>query len=168
MRDRIHFTTLKPILAGALLLGTGALAHGHHSFAGFDKSRVLVLTGMVTSYKPHPNHAEFAFVPLNPDHTGLQQDAQGNPLAWQVELEYGAALAARDDRITDGTFRKGDTGERRAPSDDERRPQGGSSRPHHPLSRQQATAARQALRFGGWPRGARRGPAGHTAIAHPS
>lgn len=107
MRDRIHFTTLKPILAGALLLGTGALGHGHHSFAGFDKSRVLVLTGMVTSYKPHPNHAEFAFVPLNPDHTGLQQDAQGNPLAWQVELEYGAALAAKDDRITDGTFRKG-------------------------------------------------------------
>lgn len=98
---------LRPVLAGMLVLSLAATVHAHHSFSGYDQKRVLVITGVVRSFKPHANHVEFVISPLNAAHTGLAQDEAGNNLNWQVELEYGAALAARNEGITTSTFKPG-------------------------------------------------------------
>ena len=39
----------------------------HHSFAMYDQSKTVTMTGVVTRFVAQANHAEIHFVPLGPD-----------------------------------------------------------------------------------------------------
>jgi hypothetical protein len=86
--------TLK-IVAGALvctaLLVTTALSH--HSFAMYDQSKTVVLTGVMKQLVPQANHAELHFYLIAPDRKGLAKTPDGKNVEWGVEMAGSAAVA---------------------------------------------------------------------------
>jgi hypothetical protein len=83
------------IAAGALLctalLVTTALSH--HSFAMYDQSKTVVLTGVMKQFVPQANHAELHFYLIAPDRKGLAKSADGKNIEWGVEMAGSAAIA---------------------------------------------------------------------------
>ena len=63
----------------------------HHSFAMYDQSKTVTLTGVVKQFVPQANHAEIHFYPLAPDHKGLAT-ANGKPVEWGIEMAGTAQL----------------------------------------------------------------------------
>jgi hypothetical protein len=80
------------IAATALLLDTVEIAHAHHSFAMYDQTKVMEMTGRLTRFIPAPNHAQILFERLEADGTPIL-DGDGKPMAWGVETGPSTRIA---------------------------------------------------------------------------
>ena len=93
---------LKKLVAALILLGTlSTLAQAHHSFAMYDQTKTLTLTGKLTRFVLGANHAQLLFELLGPDGKP-QLDANGKPIVWGVETGSAKQLASAG--ITVETF----------------------------------------------------------------
>ena len=89
-----------------------APAVAHHSFAMYDQTRTLVLTGVAYQFVAQANHAELHFYLIAPDgkltkeqlFQQLKEHEQKSIPVWEnivlikadEEVEYGAVMAAMD------------------------------------------------------------------------
>jgi len=80
------------ITATATLLYTSNIAQAHHSFAMYDQTKVMELTGKLIRFIPAPNHAQLLFELLEPDGTPIIDDS-GEPVAWGVETGPSTRIA---------------------------------------------------------------------------
>ena len=93
------------IIAASALLCTAMLvtpAFSHHSFAMYDQSKTVTLTGVVKQFVGQANHAELHFVLISPDRKGLAKTPDGKYVEWGVEMAGAAAVAAQG--ITAASF----------------------------------------------------------------
>jgi hypothetical protein len=74
----------------------------HHSFAMYDQSKTVTLTGVVRQFVAQANHAEVHFILVTPDRTGLAKGPDGKYVEWGVEMAGAAAVAQQG--ITAATF----------------------------------------------------------------
>jgi len=91
--------------AAVLSLGiciTPALAH--HSFAMYDQTKTLTLTGVAYQFVAQANHAEIHFYLIGPDGK-LVKDKEGKNVDWGVEMAGAAAVAQQG--ITTASFPTG-------------------------------------------------------------
>jgi uncharacterized protein DUF6152 len=88
-----------------LLLLVQAPVSTHHSFAMYDQTKTVTLTGVVKQFVPQANHAELHFILLAPDHKSLAKAADGKYVEWGVEMAGTAAVAQQG--ITGTTFGAG-------------------------------------------------------------
>jgi len=102
MKTRIPIMTAG-VLVGIALLVVPALSH--HSFAMYDQSKTVVLTGAVKQFISQANHAEIVFYLIAPDRKGIAKSADGKPAEWGVEMAGAAAVAQQG--ITVQTFGQG-------------------------------------------------------------
>ena len=65
----------------------------HHSFAMYDQSKTVTLTGVVRQFVAQANHAELHFMLIAPDRKGLAKSADGKYVEWGVEMAGAAAVA---------------------------------------------------------------------------
>jgi hypothetical protein len=65
----------------------------HHSFAMYDQTKTVTLTGVVRQFVAQANHAELHFVLVAPDRQGLAKGADGKYVEWGVEMAGAAAVA---------------------------------------------------------------------------
>jgi hypothetical protein len=79
-------------------------AIAHHSFAMYDQSKTVTLTGVATQFVAQANHAELHFVPLGPDAKPMR-GSDGKLIVWGVEMAGAAAVAQQG--ITAKTFPAG-------------------------------------------------------------
>ena len=84
----------------AVVISTPALAH--HSFAMYDQSKTVTLTGVVRQFVGQANHAELHFVLIAPDRKGLAKTPDGKYVEWGVEMAGAAAVAQQG--ITASSF----------------------------------------------------------------
>ena len=100
--------TLARKIVGAVMSLTAALiampAVAHHSFAMYDQTRVLVLTGVVYQFVAQANHAEIHIYLIGADGK-LEKDKDGKPHAYGVEMAGAAAIAEQG--ITADTMKPG-------------------------------------------------------------
>ena len=83
-------------ITATALLCTALLAVpvlSHHSFAMYDQSKTVTLTGVVRQFVAQANHAELHFVLIAPDRKGLAKAADGKYVEWGVEMAGAAAVA---------------------------------------------------------------------------
>jgi hypothetical protein len=73
-----------------LTLPNGASAH--HSFAMYDQSQRVTLTGKLTRYIPGANHAQLLFELVEADGSPVL-DESGNPVLWGVETGPATRIA---------------------------------------------------------------------------
>ncbi len=78
-----------------------APALAHHSFAMYDQTKTVTMTGVATQFVAQANHAEIHFYLVGPDRK-LVKDKDGKNLDWGVEMAGAAAVAAQG--ITAGSF----------------------------------------------------------------
>src|SRR5215471_3678699 len=90
MRTKVLMIAAIALLCTALFV-TPALSH--HSFAMYDQSKTVVLTGVVRQFVAQANHAELHFVLIAPDRKGLAKSADGKYVEWGVEMAGAAAVA---------------------------------------------------------------------------
>jgi hypothetical protein len=76
-------------------------ASSHHSFAMYDQTKVLVLTGVAHQFVAQANHAELHFYLIAPNGK-LTKDKDGKLVDWGVEMAGAAAMAQQG--ITAATF----------------------------------------------------------------
>ncbi len=76
----------------------------HHSFAMYDQTKVLVLTGVAHKFISQANQAELHFYLIGPDGK-LVRDKGGELVDWGVEMAGAAAMAQQG--ITAETFPAG-------------------------------------------------------------
>ena len=84
------------LMAAGLVLLVGLFAvpvSTHHSFAMYDQTKTVTLTGVVTRFVAQANHAELHFVLIAPDRKGLTKGADGKYVEWGVEMAGAAAVA---------------------------------------------------------------------------
>lgn len=100
-------TKLSLIMAGALLCAALFVtpASSHHSFAMYDQSKTVTLTGVVRQFVPQANHAELHFYLIAPDRKGLAKAPDGKNVEWGLEMAGTAAVAQQG--ITGTTFGPG-------------------------------------------------------------
>lgn len=99
---RVHRTFVIASASAVICSGlfvTPAIAH--HSFAMYDQSKTMTLTGVATQFVAQANHAEMHFVPLGPDGKPMR-GSDGKPIIWGVEMAGAAAVAQQG--ITAKTF----------------------------------------------------------------
>lgn len=89
------------VLAALVVIPVAA----HHSFAMYDQTKVVTLTGVMKQFVPQANHAELHFILLAPDHKSLAKDKDGKYVEWGVEMAGTAAVAQQG--ITATTFAPG-------------------------------------------------------------
>jgi len=65
----------------------------HHSFAMYDMSKTVVVTGVVDGIDPAPNHLSINFAIMNEERTNVIRDEAGEPIIWSVEMAGSAAMA---------------------------------------------------------------------------
>jgi len=87
----------------AVLFGTALSAH--HSFAMYDQTKTVTLTGVVKQFVAQANHAELHFILIAPDRKGLAKGPDGKYVEWGVEMAGAAAVAQQG--ITATTFGAG-------------------------------------------------------------
>jgi hypothetical protein len=93
---------VKKLLPAILFLCTvSTLAFAHHSFAMYDQTKTVTLTGRLTRFVLGANHAQLLFDVLGPDGKA-QLDGNGKPVVWGVETGSAKQLAASG--ITVETF----------------------------------------------------------------
>jgi hypothetical protein len=83
------------------LLAAPALAH--HSFAMYDQTKTLTLTGVTTQFVAQANHAELHFFLIGPDGKLVKKD--GKNVDYGVEMAGAAAVAQQG--ITAASFPAG-------------------------------------------------------------
>src|SRR5882672_11937358 len=76
-------------------------ALSHHSFAMYDQTKVLTLTGIAHQFVAQANHAELHFYLVGPDGK-LAKEKDGKNVDWGVEMAGAAAVAAQG--ITAASF----------------------------------------------------------------
>jgi len=69
-------------------------ASGHHSFAMYDQTKTVTLTGVAYQFVAQANHAEIHFYLIGPDGK-LVKDKDGKNADWGVEMAGAAAVAAQ-------------------------------------------------------------------------
>jgi hypothetical protein len=79
-------------------------AFSHHSFAMYDDTKVLTLTGVAHQFVAQANHAELHFYLIGPDGK-LTKDKDGKYIDWGVEMAGAAAMAQQG--ITAASFPAG-------------------------------------------------------------
>ena len=87
----------------AVLFETPVLTH--HSFAMYDQTKTVTLTGAVKQFVAQANHAELHFLLIAPDRKGFAKGADGKYVEWGVEMAGAAAVAQQG--ITAATFGAG-------------------------------------------------------------
>src|SRR6059036_1258303 len=93
---------LKKLIAALILLcAIRTVAQAHHSFAMYDQTKTLTLTGKLTRFILGANHAQLLFELLDADGKP-QHDANGKPIVWGVETGSAKQLAGAG--ITVETF----------------------------------------------------------------
>ena len=80
-------------------------ASTHHSFAMYDQTKVVTLTGAMKQFVPQANHAELHFILIAPDRKGFAKGSDGKNVEWGVEMAGTAAVAQQG--ITASTFPQG-------------------------------------------------------------
>ncbi|HZI51878.1 MAG TPA: DUF6152 family protein [Terriglobia bacterium] len=90
MNSKITVITIAALVSMALL---AVPAVSHHSFAMYDQSKTVVLTGAVKQLNPQANHAELHFYLLAPDRKSVAKGADGKYVEWGVEMAGAAAVA---------------------------------------------------------------------------
>ena len=98
MKARIARAASIALLAGLL----EAPVSTHHSFAMYDQTKTVTLTGVVTRFVAQANHAEIHFVLVAPDRKALAKTDEGKYVEWGVEMAGAAAVAQQG--ITAATF----------------------------------------------------------------
>ena len=93
--------TLLPFVCLCLYL-TPVLSH--HSFAMYDQTKTVVLTGVAHQFVSQANHAELHFYVIGADGK-LTKDKDGKYIDWGVEMAGAAAMAQQG--ITAETFPAG-------------------------------------------------------------
>lgn len=91
-----HFAIVL-IIAGLIALPLFA----HHSFAMYDQTKTVTLTGVAYQFVAQANHAEIHFYLVGPDGK-LVKDKDGKNADWGVEMAGAAAVAAQG--ITAASF----------------------------------------------------------------
>ncbi len=76
-------------------------ALSHHSFAMYDQTKTLTLTGVAHQFVAQANHAELHFYLVAPDGK-LARGSDGKYVDWGVEMAGAAAVAQQG--ITAATF----------------------------------------------------------------
>ena len=91
------------IIAGVLAFLFSGLtpALAHHSFAMYDQTKTVVLTGVAYQFVAQANHAEIHFYLIGPDGK-LAKEKDGKYVDWGVEMAGAAAVAAQG--ITAASF----------------------------------------------------------------
>ena len=79
-------------------------AVAHHSFAMYDQTKMLVLTGVVYQFVAQANHAEIHIYLIGPDGK-LEKGTDGKYHAYGVEMAGAAAIAEQG--ITADTMKAG-------------------------------------------------------------
>jgi hypothetical protein len=99
--------TSRHIIGAVLAAGCAAALAGpaaaHHSFAMYDQTKTLVLTGVMTQYIAQANHAELHFYLVGAD--GKLEKKDGKPVDYGVEMAGAAAMAQQG--ITADSFPAG-------------------------------------------------------------
>jgi Family of unknown function (DUF6152) len=85
----------------AIAAMTAAAALAHHSFAMYDQTKTLTLTGVAYQFVAQANHAEIHFYLVGPDGK-LVKDKDGKNADWGVEMAGAAAVAQQG--ITSDSF----------------------------------------------------------------
>jgi hydrogenase maturation factor len=84
------------IYAGVMTSTVAALgavpAFAHHSFAMYDQTKMLTLTGVVYQFVAQANHAEIHLYVIGEDGK-LEKDKEGKPHAYGIEMAGAAAIA---------------------------------------------------------------------------
>ena len=80
-------------------------AFSHHSFAMYDQTKTVTLTGVAKQFVAQANHAEIHFYLIAPDRKGLAKGSDGKYVEWGVEMAGAAAVAQQG--ITAETFKVG-------------------------------------------------------------
>jgi len=94
------WTMAAPLAVLAVLFETPVSTH--HSFAMYDQTKTVTLTGVVRQFVAQANHAELHFILIAPDRKGLAKDDGGEYVEWGVEMAGAAAVAEQG--ITTSTF----------------------------------------------------------------
>ncbi len=80
-------------IAASAFAGLGAgPALAHHSFAMYDQTKTVVLTGVMYQFVAQANHAELHFYLVGPDGK-LQKGPDGKYVPYGVEMMGAAAVA---------------------------------------------------------------------------
>jgi hypothetical protein len=95
---------LGPVIACAVAGLTAGPAYAHHSFAMYDQTKMLVLTGVVYQFVAQANHAEIHIYLINAEGK-LEKGSDGKPHAYGVEMAGAAAVAEQG--ITADTMKPG-------------------------------------------------------------
>lgn len=95
--------TMTGVVVAALVAALiGATLSAHHSFAMYDQTKTVTLTGIAKQFVAQANHAEIHFYLIAPDRKGIAKDAAGKNVEWGVEMAGAAAVAQQG--ITAQTF----------------------------------------------------------------
>ena len=101
--------TIRALTTAVSLAGLAVLfevpVSTHHSFAMYDQTKTVTLTGVVKQFVAQANHAELHLVLITPDRKGLAKSADGKYVEWGVEMAGAAAVAQQG--ITATTFGAG-------------------------------------------------------------
>ena len=93
MRTRTIPATTMAVALAALAILFETPVSTHHSFAMYDQTKTVTLTGVVTRFVAQANHAELHFVLIAPDRKGLAKGDDGKYVEWGVEMAGAAAVA---------------------------------------------------------------------------
>ncbi|MEO6340829.1 MAG: DUF6152 family protein [Caulobacteraceae bacterium] len=104
MRERSKYTIIAATLLAGAAIGAAAPALAHHSFAMYDQTKTLVLTGVANRFIAQANHAELHFYVIGADGK-LVKDKDGKNVDWGIEMAGAAAVAQQG--ITAATFPAG-------------------------------------------------------------
>lgn len=92
--NRLTLKTRASLAALAVLaVASGTTVSTHHSFAMYDQTKVVTLTGVMKQFVPQANHAELHFYMLAPDRKSLDKGKDGKYVEWGVEMAGTAAIA---------------------------------------------------------------------------
>jgi hypothetical protein len=91
MNARIQVSAIAMMLAGIVAIPVSA----HHSFAMYDQTKTVTLTGVVKQFVPQANHAEIHIILLSPDHKALAKGADGKSSASRSTRCATAATSGR-------------------------------------------------------------------------
>jgi hypothetical protein len=100
---RIVKTSLLAVVVLVAVLSVPVLAH--HSFAMYDQTKTVTLTGVIKQFVPQANHAEIHFILLADDHKSLRKGPDGKPVEWGIEMAGTAQLVPQG--ITAQTYGAG-------------------------------------------------------------
>jgi|SRR5712671_1240620 len=92
-------------IALIMFLGIAAVpAVAHHSFAMYDMSKQMTVTGKLIRFVIGANHSAYFVELMKPDGS-FELDAKGDKVVWTIETTSAAALVRQD--ITVKTFKYG-------------------------------------------------------------